>query len=51
VRRVEDALRRHLKTDVYVTRRGKGGRIGVSYYSNDDLARVLEVILGGPFDG
>jgi ParB family chromosome partitioning protein len=51
VRRVEDALRRHLKTDVFVTRRGKGGRVGIHFYSNDDLARLLEVILGRPFDG
>lgn len=51
VRRVEDALRRHLKTDVFVARRGKGGRITVSFYSNEDLARVLELMLGRPFDG
>jgi ParB family chromosome partitioning protein len=51
VRRLEDALRRHLKTDVFVTRRGKGGRVGISYYSNDDLARLLEIILGHPYDG
>jgi ParB family chromosome partitioning protein len=51
VRRVEDALRRRLKTDAYVTRRGKGGRIAISFYSDDDLARLLEVILGRPFDG
>ena len=51
VRRVEDALRRRLKTDVFVTRRGKGGRVTINYYSNDDLARLLEVILGEPFDG
>lgn len=51
VRRVEDALRRHLKTDVFVARRGKGGRITMSFYSNDDLARLLETILGRPFDG
>jgi ParB family chromosome partitioning protein len=51
VRRVEDALRRRLKTDVFVTRRGKGGRLTVNYYSNDDLARLLEVILGEPYDG
>jgi len=51
VRRVEDALRRHLKTDVFVVRRGKGGRVNVSFYSNDDLARVLELILGEPFSG
>jgi ParB family chromosome partitioning protein len=51
VRRVEDALRRRLKTDVFVTRRGKGGRLTVNYYSNDDLARLLEIMLGEPFDG
>lgn len=51
VRRVEDALRRHLKTDVFLTRRGKGGRLTVNFYSNDDLARLLELILGEPFDG
>lgn len=51
VRRVEDALRRHLKTDVFLTRRGKGGRLTLSFYSNDDLARLLALILGEPFDG
>lgn len=51
VRRVEDALRRHLKTDVFLTRRGKGGRVTVNFYSNDDLARLLELILGEPFAG
>jgi ParB family transcriptional regulator, chromosome partitioning protein len=52
VRRVEDALRRRLGTDVRVTLRAKGkGQIHVAFYSNDDLARVLEVMLGAPFDG
>jgi len=51
VRRVEDALRRHFKTDVFLTRRGKGGRVTVNFYSNDDLARLLELLLGRPFDG
>jgi len=52
VRRVEDALRRRLGTDVRVTLRAKGkGQIHVSFYSNDDLARVLELVLGAPFDG
>jgi ParB family chromosome partitioning protein len=50
-RRVEDALRRRLKTDVFVTPRGKGGRISMSFYSNDDLARLLHIILGEPFEG
>ena len=51
VQRVEDALRRRLQTDVYLTTRGKGGRITVNFYSNDDLARLLEIILGAPFAG
>jgi len=52
VRRVEDALRRRLGTDVRVSLRAKGkGQIHLSFYSNDDLARVLELILGAPFDG
>lgn len=52
VRRVEDALRKRLGTDVRVTARRRGrGFLSISYYSNDDLARVLEVILGEPFAG
>jgi ParB family transcriptional regulator, chromosome partitioning protein len=52
VRRVEDALRKRLGTDVRVTSRRRGrGFISISYYSNDDLARVLELILGEPFTG
>lgn len=52
VRRVEDALRRRLGTDVRVSLRAKGkGQIHFSFYSNDDLARLLELILGEPFDG
>ena len=52
VRRVEDALRKRLGTDVRVTSRRRGrGFISISYYSNDDLARVLELILGEPYAG
>src|SRR5438034_81108 len=52
VRRIEDALRRRLGTDVRVTLRAKGkGQIHLHFYSNDDLARLLELILGAPFDG
>lgn len=52
VRRVEDALRKRLGTDVRVTARRRGrGFLSISYYSNDDLARVLELILGEPFAG
>jgi ParB family transcriptional regulator, chromosome partitioning protein len=52
VRRLEDALRKHLGTDVRLTTRRRGrGFLTVSYYSNDDLARLLELILGRPFQG
>lgn len=52
VRRVEDALRRHLGTDVRVSLRAKGkGQLHIAFYSNEDLARLLELILGAPFDG
>ncbi|HEU5260734.1 MAG TPA: ParB/RepB/Spo0J family partition protein [Gemmatimonadales bacterium] len=52
VRRIEDALRRRLGTDVRVTLRAKGkGQIHLNFYSNDDLARLLELMLGTPFDG
>lgn len=51
-RRVEDALRKRLGTDVTVTQKRKGrGLVSISYYSNDDLARLLELILGQPFEG
>ena len=39
-------------TDVTVTQKRKGrGLVSISYYSHDDLARLLELILGKPFDG
>jgi ParB-like chromosome segregation protein Spo0J len=52
VKRIEDALRKHLGTDVRVTTRRRGrGFLTLSYYSNDDLARLLELMLGRPFQG
>lgn len=52
VRRVEEALRQRLQTDVRVAPRGKNsGKVTIQFYSNDDLARILEVILGEPFEG
>lgn len=52
VRRVEDALRRRLGTDVRVSLRAKGkGQLHIAFYSNEDLARLLDLILGQPFDG
>jgi ParB family transcriptional regulator, chromosome partitioning protein len=52
VKRVEDALRKYLKTDATITQNASGrGRLEIDFYSNDDLARVLELVLGAPFDG
>ncbi|HTO72311.1 MAG TPA: ParB/RepB/Spo0J family partition protein [Gemmatimonadales bacterium] len=51
-KRVEEALRKHLGTDVRIALRRRGrGNLTVSFYSNDDLARLLERILGRPFEG
>jgi ParB family chromosome partitioning protein len=51
-RRIEDVLRKRLATDVRLTARRKGrGTLAISYYSHDDLARLLELILGRPYDG
>jgi ParB family chromosome partitioning protein len=48
-RRIEDRLRRHLQTDVAV-RIAKGkkgaGEIRVHFYNDDDLNRVLDLLLG-----
>lgn len=52
IRRVEDVLRKRLQTDVRITARRRGrGAVTIHYYSNDDLARLLEVMLGEPFGG
>jgi len=50
-RRIEDTLRKHLGTDVRITAKRKGrGTITISYYSNEDLGRLLELILGRPYE-
>ena len=51
VRRIEDALRQRLRTDVRVSTRGKSGRVTINFYSDDDLQRILEIVLGEPFAG
>ena len=51
-RRIEEVLRAHLGTDVRLTAKRRGrGLLTISYYSNDDLARILELILGEPYQG
>ena len=47
VRRVEEQLRRHLQTDISVTvSRDYRGTIAISFYSADDLERLLDIIIG-----
>ncbi len=51
VKRIEEQLRRRLQTDVSVKTAGKGkGAVHISFYSHDDLERVLEVVLGKPLN-
>ena len=51
-RRIEEVLRRKLGTDVAVMLKGKDkGHLAIRFYSHDDLARLLEVILGRRWDG
>ena len=52
VARIEAALRKRLGTDAAVVLNGKGkGHLQVRFYSEDDLSRLLEIILGRRWDG
>ena len=45
-RRIEDDLRRYLQTDVKLKLSGATqGKLEIAFYSNDDLERVLDLIL------
>ena len=47
VRRIEERLRKHLQTDVHVQPLGSDrGVVRISYYSADDLERVLDLMTG-----
>jgi ParB family chromosome partitioning protein len=46
-RRVEEQLRKRLQTDVSIQQLGNDrGVVRISFYSHDDLERVLEMVLG-----
>jgi len=46
-RHLENQLRKHLQTDVRITlAEGERGQIAISFYSADDLERVLDLVLG-----
>jgi len=50
-RRIEEQLRRYLQTDVRLSLNGSArGEIRIQFYSNDDLERVLELVLGASGD-
>jgi len=52
IRRIEDALRKKLATDARVVLTGKTrGHVTFRFYSSDDLARLLELVLGRRWDG
>ncbi len=49
VRRIEEQLRKHLQTDVSIQANGnERGVVRISFYSPDDLERVLDLVLGTP---
>jgi ParB family chromosome partitioning protein len=46
-RRIEEQLRKHLQTDVTLQHQGNArGVVRISYYSADDLERILELVVG-----
>ena len=47
IRRIEEQLRRRLQTDVAVQAHGnERGVVRISFFSHDDLERVLDIVLG-----
>lgn len=51
VRRLTELLRRRLQTDVHIQLTGDSrGTVAISFYSADDLHRVMELVLGQPLD-
>jgi len=51
VRRIEDQLRRHLQTDVSLSLNGSDrGELRIAFYSNEDLQRVLDLMMGSSSD-
>jgi ParB family chromosome partitioning protein len=45
--RVEEELRRALGTKVSLARSRRGGRIVIEYYSDEELGRIYERLVGG----
>lgn len=49
--RVEEDLRATLGTKVSLTRSRRGGRIVIEYYSDEELGRLYDRLIGGTHDG
>jgi ParB family transcriptional regulator, chromosome partitioning protein len=45
---LEDRLRGVLGTKVRITRNGKGGTVAISFFSHEDLTRLVDLIVGAP---
>jgi ParB family chromosome partitioning protein len=43
---LQDSLRQRLGTKVRIAPKGKRGKIEIEYYSNEDLGRIIQTILG-----
>ncbi len=48
IERVEEDLRNALGTKVRLARSRRGGRIVIEYYSDDELGRLYDRLMGGP---
>jgi ParB family chromosome partitioning protein len=48
IERVEEDLRNALGTKVRLARSRRGGRIVIEYYSDDELSRLYDRLMGGP---
>lgn len=44
--RIAEDLRRHFQTPVSVSRRGRRGRVEIRFYNDEDLDRILRLIMG-----
>jgi ParB family chromosome partitioning protein len=45
---LEERLRKFLGTQVRIPKKGRRGRIEIEFYSDEDLERIIEIIMGSP---
>ncbi len=41
---IQEKLQQHFATRAVVTKHGKGGKIEIAFYSDEDLERILEIM-------